>query len=335
MRKELSIVLVGLFLAGCSAAPEAGGGAEATGGSSSSGKGGTGGTRSTGSGGAPGPSGSGGTSAASGGTTGSGSGGAPAQSGSGGAAVGEGGSFGAADAMAEVSAPAPDASAADSGMPQSPMTPPSAEGQGPAAEGSIKYTNDFEEGFKGMTLSPTNLPPERIVVVDDPIGKRGKVASVTWQAGDNYRTSSGTEPRSWFSAAKVNQITPGMKASLAWGMMWKTVNMNAFFGQTIGPGPVWMLRIRADGTLNTLCNQCGGNQDHFKIEPNRWYDFKVNMDWQSGGAVRFYVNGMMIREAKFGGVSANCHWDGGIYWSKGSTKGTRTVYLSNLSIGER
>jgi hypothetical protein len=331
MRKELRFVLVGLFLASCSAAPDGGGGSEASGGSSTSGKGGSGGSPRAGSGGAPAPSGSGGAPAGSGGTTGSGSGGAPAQSGSGGAPAGEGGASGAADAMTEVSVPAPDASApADAGM-----TPPSAEGQGPAAEGAIKYTVDFEEGFKGMSLSPTNLPPERIVLVDDPIGKRGKVASITWQAGDNYRTSSGTEPRSWFSAGKVNQITPGTKASLAWGMMWKTVNMNAFFGQTIGPGPVWMLRIRGDGTLNTLCNQCGGNQDHFKIEPNRWYDFKVNMDWQSGGAVRFYVNGMMIREAKFGGVSANCHWDGGIYWSKGSTKGTRTVYLSNLSIGER
>jgi len=70
---------------------------------------------------------------------------------------------------------------------------------------------------------------------------------IIWQAGDNFRTSAGTEPRSWFSNASGYQITQGTKVSLAWGMQWTNINMNAFFSQTIGPGPVWELRVREDG----------------------------------------------------------------------------------------
>ena len=111
--------------------------------------------------------------------------------------------------------------------------------------------------------------------------------------------------------------------------------MNAFFAQTIGPGPVWELRVRADGRFNVLCNKCGGNSEHMQLQPNRWYDFRVDMDWRNGGPVRFYVNDQMVHQSTMSGASAACHWDGGIYWSRGSAKANRNVYISNLSVGVR
>jgi hypothetical protein len=220
----------------------------------------------------------------------------------------------------------------------SPPPGPTAAGQGPTALGQIVFAQDFETGeigTNGFTRSPTNLPAERAQIVDDPLNQRGKVVRIIWQSGDNFRTSGGTEPRSWFSNASGYQITVGTKVSLAWGMQWTNVNMNAFFAQTIGPGPVWELRVRQNGRFNILCNKCGGNTEHMPIEPNRWYDFRVDMDWRNGGPVRFYVNDQMVHQSTMSGASANCHWDGGIYWSRGSAKSTRTVYISNLSVGVR
>jgi hypothetical protein len=190
----------------------------------------------------------------------------------------------------------------------------------------------------GITRSPTNLPVERAVVVDDPLKQRGKVMRVIWQMDDNYRTSSGTQPRSWISNASGYQITVGTKVSLSWGMQWTTATMDAFFAQTIGPGPVWELRVRANGRFQILCNKCGGNTpDFFPIQTNRWYDFRVDMDWQNGGRVQFFVDGQMIHQATMSGATANCHWDGGIYNTPGGTamNTTRTVYISNLSVGVR
>jgi hypothetical protein len=330
MRFESKTALVALLLAvGCGAGSSptgAGDDNQGTGGSSP-GRGGTGGSKS-GSGGS-GNSANGG----AGGST-SNTGGSSAIAGAGGAAGDPGGASDAASSE-DMAEPTDVGSVTPPGDGGGPAIGPGDPTQGPAAEGTIKYSNDFEKGLNGMSLSPTDLPPERVAIVDDPTGKRGKVVSISWLDGDNFRTSAGNEPRSWLSSAKVYQITPGTKVSLAWGEMWTTANMNAFFAQVIGPGPVFEMRVRDDGTFNTLCNQCGGNADHFKIEPNRWYDFKVDMDWTTGGAVRFFVDGKMIREGKLGGVSANSHWDGGIYWARGSTKATRKIYISNLSIGER
>jgi len=82
----------------------------------------------------------------------------------------------------------------------------------------------------------------------------------------------------------------------------------------------------------------GGNSpDMMMLVPNRWYDFRVDMDWTGGGKIQFFVDGQMAYQSTMGGASANCHWDGGIYNTAGGTASnkTRTVYLSNLSVGER
>ena len=72
------------------------------------------------------------------------------------------------------------------------------------------------------------------------------------------------------------------------------------------------------------------------MQPNRWYDFRVDMDWRNGGLVRFFVDGQMVHEATLSGATAACHWDGGIYWARDAAdRPTRTVYISNLSVGVR
>jgi hypothetical protein len=299
------------------------------------GSGGSGGGRA---GGGGNQGGSGGGTAGTGGAAGTG--GSAGSGATGRGAAGTGGATPPAPTPPDAAPPPPaeDAGARGPDAPPSAPPGPTAPGQGPTAMGRIVFAQDFEMGqigSNGFTLSPNGLPPERMQIVDDPLGQRGKVVRAIWQNGDNFRTSAGTEPRSWLSNARGYQIEVGTKISLAWGMQWTNVNMNAFFAQTIGPGPVWELRVRGDGTFNVLCNKCGGNTDHGKIQPNRWYDFRVDMDWQNGGTVRFFMDGQMVRQATMSGASAACHWDGGIYWSRGSAKSTRTVYISNLSVGVR
>ena len=299
------------------------------------GSGGSGGGAQGGTGGGVGGSGGGAGGGAGGRDAGSGGGGGG--SGGGGAGGGaSGGTGGRADASTPDSMGSGGGGAGGAGGAGG-MPGPTAPGQGPTALGRIVYSQDFENGRAGITLSPTNLPPERAVIVDDPLGMRGKVMRVIWQMGDNYRTSSGTQPRSWISNAAGYQITVGTKVSLAWGMQWTYANMEAFFAQTIGPGPVWELRVRGNGRLNVLCNKCGGNTEHMPIQIGRWYDFRVDMDWQNGGAVRFYVDGQMFHQSTMSGATANCHWDGGIYNTPEGTASnrTRTVYISNLSVGVR
>jgi hypothetical protein len=295
---------------------------------------------------------------------GGGSGGATGSGGSAGAASGSGGAGGSAgrDGAADVRGgvdgeggaggpPAPDAAAAPdpaalldaaaapdtgSGV-DAPAPPPAAPGQGPTALGRIVYTQDFEQGMAGMSRSPTNLPEDRVQIVDDPANQRGKVVRVIYREGDNFRTSGGTQPRSWMSNADGYQITVGTKVSLAWGMLWPELEVNAFFAQIIGPGPVWELRFLADGRFNVLCNKCGRNSYHtVPRQANRWHDFRVDMDWRNGGLVQFYVDGQMYHQATLSGATANCHWDGGIYWATDApARPTRTVYISNLSVGVR
>ena len=303
------------------------------------------------SGGSPGsggsPQGSGG-SPGSGGSVSSGGSGAPASGGSGGAAAGgSGGAKGGSGGGGGSDASAGGASGDASGSPDIVIPPGGGPGpspvnpaQGPIALGQIVYNQDFEQNRIGISLSPVTLPPERVTVVDDPLGKYGKVLSVVWQAGDNFRTSGGTQPRSWVSNAKEGgvQIQAGTKISIAWAQLFKQGDLEAFFAQTIGPGPVWELRLRGTGVFNILCNKCGGNSEHMKLEANRWYSFRVDMDWMDGGAVKFYVDNQMIREARVGGVGgAPCHWDGGIYNTPGGTamNRTRQVLIANLSLGKR
>jgi hypothetical protein len=347
-----------LALVGCGTDPGAGDPSPAggQGGSGTGGRGGRGGTM-AGSGGAT--AGTGGSSAGSGGTTGGsaggnatggagGSGGSSSGS-TGGAGVGGGGAGGAGGSSAGSggSADGGGTPADGASTPDMPSRPPGGgpgpspvnPAQGPIAMGEIVYNQDFEENTIGISLSPNGLPPERAVVVDDPLKKYGKVMRVIWQAGDNFRTSGGTQPRSWISNAKEGgvQIQAGTKISIAWAQMFVQADLEAFFAQTIGPGPVWELRLRGSRVFNILCNQCGGNTEHMTLEANRWYNFRVDMDWMSGGTVRFYVDDQMIRQARLGGVSAPCHWDGGIYNTPGGTAGnrTRTVYIANLSLGKR
>jgi hypothetical protein len=340
MRVMNLLLIATVSAVACSSAPSNGGGGNGEPGSS----GGTGGRASgtggrSGTGGSPSSGGGSGGSSGAGGSTGSGGASSTGGStGSGGNAsggtTGSGGSVGTPDAAA------PDTSAPDMGGTTPPPPGPGDSSQGPVALGKIVYSQDFENGMAGITLSPANLPPERVAIVADPLGKRGKVISVTWKSGDNFRTSAGTQPRSWISNAKEGgyQVTPGTKVSYAWGQMWPDINMDAFFAQNIGPGPVWELRVRADGTFNVLCNKCGGNQEFMKLQPNRWYDFRVDMDWQDGGTVKFFIDGQMVRQSTVSGVGgANCHWDGGIYNTAGGTASnkTRTTFISNLSVGER
>ena len=211
-----------------------------------------------------------------------------------------------------------------------------APGQGPIAEGRIVYSQDFETGMDGITRSPVNLPVDRAVIADDPVGQRGKVMKVTWQAGDNFRTSGGTEPRSWISNRAGHEFRPGQKVSHAFGFLTTTTQMEFAFAQIISSGgKVWMFRGLGDGTVQVLTDS---NTRHMKIEPMRWYDFRVEMDFRVGGQVLFYVNGLMIASRTLNGTSGTiAHWDGGIYNTGPGTAGnrTRTVYISNLSVGEK
>jgi hypothetical protein len=48
------------------------------------------------------------------------------------------------------------------------------------------------------------------------------------------------------------------------------------------------------------------------VQPMRslpWHDFRVDMDWRTGGLVQFYVDGQMFHQATLSGATANCHWD--------------------------
>jgi hypothetical protein len=342
----LSLALLGCGTDPGGGEPRPGGqGGTATGGRG--GRGGSAGGSAAGSGGAS--AGSGGSTAGSGASGGVGGGGSSGSGGGGGAggAGGSSGSGGAGGSGGSTGGGGGSPATDGGSMPDMPSRPPGTgpgpspinPAQGPIAMGEIIYNQDFEENRIGISLSPVNLPPERAVVVDDPLGKYGKVMRVIWQAGDNYRTSGGTQPRSWISNAKEGgvQIQAGTKISLAWAQMFVQADLEAFFAQTIGPGPVWELRLRGSRVFNILCNQCGGNSEHMTLEANRWYNFRVDMDWMSGGTVRFYVDDQMIRQARLGGVSAPCHWDGGIYNTPGGTAGnrTRTVYIANLSVGKR
>jgi hypothetical protein len=297
-------------------------------------------------GGKPGGHGTGGASAASGGNagstggaSGSGSGGAtPAPENTGGA--GTGGSSGSGgvvggDAGADEVAPAAD------GPPAPPVTDggapgpgPVAAGQGPVAEGAIKFAQDFEQNMNGLSRSPASLPVDRIAIIDDPVHQRGKVVRITFKEGDDFRTSPGTQPRAWYSSAMGYTVKPNTKVSVAWGFMWENVNMNAHFAQLIRDGgPTWMWDVDGGGTLSMTSHQgTGATGPIMKLEPMKWYDFMVTTDYRAGGDVRFYVNGKMVGTGKSPG-GPNGRFDWGIYTRPGAHPG-RSVFLSNVSIGE-
>ena len=338
--KNIAIVLV-LLGGACSSEDE--GGSGGTGGSAggsggSAGRGGSGGST----GGVTGGSGgnTGGATGGSGGTTG----GAGGTGGSGGSTGGSGGSAGsdgsAGDAAGGSGGSGDGGTKPSDGASEQPPAAPPATGQGPVALGRIAYSQDFEMGMVGINRGPRSVPAERVVIEEDPLKARGKVIKVIFQQGDNYRTSPGTEPRTWISNRdNGHEFPPGTKVSHAFGVMTDKTNMNYCFAQVISTGgPVWMLIGGGNGQLTVFCNACGdANTTHFQLEPNKWHDFRVDMDFRNGGAVQFFHNGRMFRESRLAGTRGTmAHWDGGIYNRREGTNGpTRTVWISNLSVGIR
>jgi hypothetical protein len=204
------------------------------------------------------------------------------------------------------------------------------------AEGKSVFWRDFEDGsMDGLSRSPGNLPPERIQIVDDPTKARGKVVAIKWQAGDNFRTSGGTEPRSWFSAANGYTIKKGSTVSISWGFMWENVSMGAHFAQIIRDGgPLWMFDVDTGGNVKADVHRGSGSTGNvMKLEPMKWYDFRVDTEYKGGGAIKFFINGKMVGQGK-GDAGNDGRFDCGIYWGHGA-KATRTVFLSNISIAEQ
>jgi Concanavalin A-like lectin/glucanases superfamily len=268
-----------------------------------------------------------------GGTGGQGTGGTKVP-GTGGVAGGSGGS--GTGGQAE-----PDAGTAGAGGPPDAAAPagdagapPAAAGQGPVAEGKIAYSQDFELNMDGMTRSPSNLPEDRIQIIDDPVKERGKIVRIMFKENDNFRTSPGTQPRSWFSAAKGYTVKPNTTVSVAWGFMWENVNMNAHFAQLIREGgPTWMWDVDGSGNLSMTSHRGTGRTGNlFKLEPMKWYDFMVTTNYRNGGEVKFYVNGKMVLVGTSPG-GPDGRFDFGIYTRAGAHP-ARTVFISNVSIGE-
>ena len=351
-RPRLLTLLVGLFI-GCLPGENGGGGR--TGGSGGSAEGGSGGSAT---GGAPG--GFGGSSPGTGGSSSGGSGGSVGQGGGtgGGNTGGSGGTGGSQGGNGggnaggsggtggrDASAPGPDTAAPggtggaggrDAGGTGGQISPPSA-GQGPTADGRIVFSQDFENGMTGVTRSPNSLPVDRVQIVDDPTGKRGKIIKIDYRQGDNFRTSPGTDPRSWISAAEGYTIRSGTRISVAWGAMFaSTTGATYSFAQIIrSGGPLWMFHIGSNGSFRISVNRgSGGRANILTFQPMTWYDFRVDVDYRGGGSIQFYANGQMVATGTGDGGPSDGRWDGGIYWQS-TPYSSRTVYVSNVSIGER
>jgi hypothetical protein len=237
----------------------------------------------------------------------------------------------------------PDASVADSaptgddggGGVSDASVGPTAPGQGPVAEGKVVFSQDFEQNMNGFSRSPNGLPADRVQIVDDPAHQRGKVVRIHFEQGDNFRTSAGTQPRSWFSSADGYSAKANSVVSVAWGFMWENTSMGAHFAQIIREGgPLWMMDVDVDGVAHGDVHAGNGKTGPItKIEANKWYDFRVDTDYKAGGAIKFFLNGKLVGQGTGAGGSAG-RFDCGIYWYKGPQV-SRTVYLSNLSIAEQ
>jgi hypothetical protein len=230
----------------------------------------------------------------------------------------------------------PDAATADVTAAET-ATPTPNPGQGPVAEGRIVFSQDFENGTDGITRSPTDLPADRAQVADDPLGQRGKVMKILYRAGDNFMTNGGsTHTRSWISNTGYS-FPLGSTVHIAWGFMTTSVQIDAAIAQTIRPGgPMWFIEGNGDGTIYVNCRSCGGKGNlPVRMEPNKWYDIRVEMEYRNGGALTFIINGQKVLERRMNvsdPPSQRAHWDGGLYNHAAGTY-TRTVYVSNLSIG--
>jgi hypothetical protein len=290
------------------------------------GEGGAAGEDGTQTGGSGGKSPGTGGAAATGGITGTGgavSTGGAEQTGGAGAAV-DAGSGGQADASMS-------GGSADAGP-----VGPSPAGQGPNAEGTIVFSRDFEDGsMAGLSRSPNSLPVDRIQITDDPTKQRGKVMRIVYQAGDSFQTSGGTQPRSWLSSAMGYTVKQGKTVSVAFGFMTDNPNWGAHFAQIIRDGgPLWMLLLDTGGGVASEVHRgSGGGKAAEKIQAMKWYDFRIDTTYSGGGAIKFYMNGQPIGSGT-GNAGPDGRFDCGIYWYNGS-KGTRTAWISNISIGEK
>ena len=333
------LVLLPLLLAsaaGCGQAEDVPGASAGAAGSGGAGPRGGSGGRPAGSGGVSGSGGQGDSGGAGGSGGGGAGGGAPTQGAGGGAAPADGGST--TEVSGSGGSPG-DGGGGSGGQVDGAVPGPSSPGQGPTAEGRVVYSNDFESGMQGMERSPRGIPVDRVQIVDDPLNQRGKVMRIVWQAGDNFRTSGGTEPRSWLSNRPGHEFAPGKRVSHAFGFMTTSPVMNFAFGQVISTnGPVWMTLGSGNGELRIFCRPCGGNSTHMQLVPNRWYDIRVEMDYRVGGSIEFYLDGQMFTQRRIEDTRGTlAHWDGGIYNRPEGTASnrTRTVYISNLSVGEK
>jgi hypothetical protein len=157
---------------------------------------------------------------------------------------------------------------------------------------------------------------------------------IMFKDGDNFRTSAGTQPRAWFSSAMGYTVKPGSTVSVAFGFMWENPNMNAHFAQLIRDGgPTWMWDVDGSGNLSMTSHRGeGATGNLMKLEPMKWYDFMITTHYSNGGQIDFYVNGKKVLTGKSpGGPDGRFDW--GIYTRAGAHP-ARTVYLSNVSIGE-
>jgi hypothetical protein len=316
MPVDIKSVVPMLFLLACS--PEPGVPSEGSGGrSGSAGRAGR-------SGGDPAQAGAAGADAVGGG----GSGGSAGSGGSGGQA-GSGDTGGAVDAgPLGQDAPA-DALPADRG--NAPVA-----GQGPVAEGQIAYSQDFESNQDGITRSPTNLPESRAMIVDDPLGQRGKVMRVQYLPGDNFRIGQ-FRPRANLSNTGF-YYGAGDHVSYAWGYMTSSTYIGATLAQNItGGDPIWMIQGRDNGEMDMVP---GLVRLPVKLQANRWHDFRADVSYVAGaaGSIELYIDGVKVF-TKRGGlpIGPRAHWDGGIYITGFGMPSNmeRTAYISNLSVGKK
>jgi hypothetical protein len=338
VRSSLATLALAALMLGPACSDEDSGGGTGGAGGSTGGRGGTGGSTG-GTGGSTGGTGgsTGGTGGSTGGTGGSTGGTGGSTGGTGGSTGGTGGSTGGTGGTTGGTGGSSDAGKMDGGKMDGGTTDSStaAVGQGPTAEGKVVFSRDFEDGnMAGLTRSPNGLPEDRIQMVDDPTGQRGKIVRIHFQSGDNFRTSGGTEPRSWFSSASGYTVRPGTTVSVAWGFMWENPSMGAHFAQIIRDGgPLWMFGVDQGGTVSAAVHRgSGGTGGIMKLEAMKWYDFRVDTEYRGGGSIKFYVNGKLVGQGR-GDGGAPARFDCGIYWMHNG-KPTRTVFLSNLSIGE-
>jgi hypothetical protein len=325
MKERVTRLCAVFFLIGCGATGHPPAGASGGSGGEDPGAAGTGGSVP----GTGGKSATGGSLGASGGTGGS------ASTGGG---TGSGGTPGASDASAP---DAPAATDARVGAEGGAGDRPAGVYQGPQAAGKIEFSQDFENGMEGLGRSPPSLPESRAQVVDDPLGQRGKVLRMQWLVGDEFRSAPQFKPKAFVSSASVFHYVGGDKISHAFGYMTPSTYIGATLAQNItGGDPIWMIQGRDDGIMDVVP---GLVRLPVKLEANRWYDFRVDVDYLAGaaGLVEMYIDGVKVYSHKGGlPIGSNGHLDYGIYLTGFGTMGIgtttpRTAYFSNLSCGRR